>query len=247
MENIEYIGKSDNSLRKEVDNGELVAKSLLQYGGNSQRRYVLWTRKSVRRFYETLGNRQSISLIGPRHIGKSSFLWCSCLAQMQTHFDFDLSHYIFVVLDLREYLDKTSEDFFHNVSKEIILQSRRMPDLTLQTEGRGEEEFSYILDQIQEQGYFPVLLLDAFDNITRNQHFGPEFFSFLRAHATIGKVSYVTASIAPLYEVCHRGIVDSPFFNIFYTYPLNSLAFDEAQELIGIPAQRAGVRSQMHR
>lgn len=195
----------------------------------------------LRRFYETLANRQSISLIGPRHIGKSSFLWSACLSQMQARFDFDLSHHIFVLLDLREYLDKTCEDFFHNVSKEIILQSRRLPGLTLQAEGRGEEEFSHILDQIEEQGYFPVLLLDAFDNITRNQYFGPEFFSFLRAHATVGKVSYVTASIAPLYEVCHRGIVDSPFFNIFYTYHLEALAFEEVQELIVVPAQRVGV------
>ena len=46
-------------------------------------------------------------------------------------------------------------------------------------------------------------------SMTLNKHFGPEFFAFLRAHATSGKVSYVTASIAPLYEVRHRGIAGS--------------------------------------
>ena len=116
------------------------------------------------RFYQTLDNRQSISLIGPRHIGKSSFLWCASSTQKQVSFPFYMSNLIFVLLDLREYLDKTTEDFFHNVSKEIILQSRRMPDLILHAEGRGEEEFSNLLDQIEEQGYFPVLLLDAFDS-----------------------------------------------------------------------------------
>jgi hypothetical protein len=198
-------------------------------------------RNLLRRFYEAIVNHQSVSLVGPRHIGKSSFLWCVGLPEIQEQFPFDLRRHIFVPLDLREYLYKTSNDFFQNVSKEIILQSRKIPDLTLKTKGRGEEAFSFILDRIEEQGFYPVLLLDAFDNVTLNKQFGPEFFSFLRAHATMGQVSYVTATIAPLYELCHRGIVDSPFFNIFYNYTLEALTQEEAQELIRVPAQKAGI------
>lgn len=193
----------------------------------------------LRRFYNAIVNRQSVSLIGPRHIGKSTFLWCACLAETQARFDFDLSRHIFVPLDLREYLYKTCNDFFHLVSQEIILQSRKFPGLSLQAEGRGEEEFSNILDQVEEEGLFPVLLLDAFDNITLNKYFDPEFFAFLRAHASMRKVSYVTASIAPLYEVCHTGIVGSPFFNIFHTYTLEAFTYEEARELISAPAQRS--------
>jgi len=195
----------------------------------------------LRRFYEALANRQSVSLIGPRQIGKSSLLRCACLPELQARFDVDLSRHIFVPLDLREYLYKTSDDFFHNVSQEILLQSRRLLDLTLQSRGSGDGEFSNILDQIEEHEFFPVLLLDSFDTITLNEHFGPEFLSFLRAHATAGKISYVTASIAPLNEVCHRGIVGSPFFNIFYIYTLGALPYEEALELITVPAQRAGI------
>ncbi len=197
-------------------------------------------RNLLRRFYAAIANHQSVALVGSRHIGKSSFLWCVGLPEIQKQFPFDLCRYIFVPLDLREYLYKTSDDFFQNVSKDIILQSRKVADLILHPEGRGEEVFSFILDQIEEQDFYPVLLLDAFDNVTLNKHFGPEFFSFLRAHATRGQVSYITATIAPLYELCHRGIVDSPFFNIFYNYSLEALTHEEAQELICIPAQRAG-------
>jgi len=195
----------------------------------------------LRRFYETLSNRQSISLIGPRQIGKSSLLRYACLPEIQARFSFDLSRHIFVPLDLREYLYKTTDDFFHNVSQEIILQSRRLLSFTLRSWSSGDDEFSDILDQIEEHEFFPVLLLDSFDTITLNEHFGPEFLSFLRAHATTGKVSYVTASIAPLKEVCHRGIMSSPFFNIFYTYTLDALSYEEAVELISVPAQRAGM------
>jgi hypothetical protein len=194
----------------------------------------------LRRFYETVFNRQSVSLLGPRHIGKSSFLWCTALSEMQARFPYDLSCHIFVFLDLREYLQKTCEDFFHSVSKEMITQSTKV-GLTLQAEGRGEDEFSSVLDQIAGQGFFPVLLLDGFDKVTRNEHFGPEFFWFLRAQASVGLVSYVTASIKPLYEVCHRDIVGSPFFNIFYSYTLEALTPEEAHALITVPAERAAM------
>ena len=198
------------------------------------RRYLLM------RLFETVAHRQSVSLVGPRGIGKSSLLRSASLLEVQAQFSFDIKNHIFVFLDLREYLQKTSEDFFHSVSKALIAQGTKR-GLTLQGEGQGEDEYSSILDEIAEQGFFPVLLLDAFDKVTLNRHFDPEFFEFLRAHASIGLVSYVTASIAPLYEVCHSGIVGSPFFNIFYTYHLEALSTEEALALITIPAQRAGI------
>ncbi len=113
--------------------------------------------------------------------------------------------------------------------------------LNLYSDGRGEDEFSSILDQIEEQGFFPVLLLDAFDKVTLNEHFDLAFFEFLRALATAGLVSYVTASIAPLSEICHSGIAGSPFFNIFYTYHLEAFTPEEAQMLISDPAQQCGL------
>lgn len=194
----------------------------------------------LRRFYETVVNCQSISLLGPRYIGKSSFLWCATLPEIQACFPFDLTRRIFVFLDLREYLSKTCEDFFHSVSKEMLAQSAKV-GLILHVDGKGEDEFSNVLDQIAEHSFFPVLLLDGFDKVTRNEHFGPEFFWFLRAQASVGLVTYVTASIEPLYEVCHHDIVGSPFFNIFYPYTLEALAPDEAHALITVPAQQTAL------
>lgn len=195
----------------------------------------------LRRFYAALANRQSVSILGQRRIGKSSFLWCSSRLEMQARFSFDLTCYIFVFLDLHEYFRKTSEDFFRSVSKEIIDQSPEEVELILPAGMSGAETFSNVLDQVVRQGFFPVLLLDSFDKVTLNEHFGPDFFGFLRAQASRGRVSYVTASFAPLYEVCHRGIEGSPFFNIFYTYKLEALAPQEARELITMPAIKARI------
>jgi len=194
----------------------------------------------LRRVYETVAHRQCASIVGLRGVGKSSFLWYASLPEVQARFPSDLSRHIFVLLDLRGYLRKTCEDFFHKVSKAIIAGGKKQ-GLTLQSDGKGEDEFSSILDQIKEQDFFPVLLLDAFDKVTLNEHFDPEFFEFLRAHASMGLVAYITATIAPLYEVCHRGIAGSPFFNIFYTYYMEALTPEEARELITTPAERAGM------
>ncbi len=198
-------------------------------------------KKLLRRFYAALANHQSVSILGKRRIGKSSLLWCAALPEMQARFPFDLSHHIFIFLDLHDFLHKSSEDFFHRVSREIVEQGTKVPGLTLPTEANGADVFSRVLDQVVKRGFFPVLLLDSFDKVTLNEDFGPEFFGFLRAQASRGRISYVTASMKPLYEVCHHGIEGSPFFNIFYKYSLEALTSEEANDLITIPSKKAGV------
>src|SRR6185312_2226395 len=193
----------------------------------------------LRTLYSAIANRQCISLVGPRSIGKSSLLNYMRLEAVQKQFGYDLHQHIFVLIDLREYLHITSEDFFDVVSEHIIAQCEGRLELE-QTDEKGVDEFRSIMDQITEQGFHITLLMDAFDNITRNDKFDPEFFSYLRAWATAGRVSYVTASIAPLYEVCHRGIQDSPFFNIFVTRKLEALSLEEALNLVTVPSKEAG-------
>ena len=83
--------------------------------------------------------------------------------------------------------------------------------------------------------------MDAFDNVTRNSNFDLSFFSYLRSQATLGKVSYVTATLAPLNKVCHSSIEESPFFNIFAKHTLQPLAPDDAYALATQPAMEAGL------
>ncbi len=194
----------------------------------------------LRKVFESVFHRQCVSIVGPRGIGKTSFLWYASLPEAQEAFPFDLSHHLFVFLDLREYLRKSSTDFFHQVSREMIREGKKR-GLTLHSDGTGEDEFSGILDQIEDQGFFPVLLLDAFDKVTLNEQFDRAFLEFLRAFASSGQVSYVTASLAPLFEICHSGIAGSPFFNIFDTCHLEALSPEEAYRLISEPASESGL------
>jgi hypothetical protein len=194
----------------------------------------------LRSLYSAITHHQCISLVGSRHIGKSSVLRCMHRPEIYTRFGYDLSRYVLVFIDLREYLQKTCADFFNSVSKKIVSKCRDQLELEL-LPGGGQDQFSDLLDQIQEQGFHLALLMDAFDNVTRNSLFDMAFFAFLRAQASMEKVSYITASIAPLHTVCHRDIQGSPFFNIFSTYTLESLTYEEARDLVMVPARRAGL------
>ncbi|TMC15533.1 MAG: helix-turn-helix domain-containing protein, partial [Chloroflexi bacterium] len=190
----------------------------------------------LRRLYSAIVSQQCISLVGSGHIGKSSVLRSLKFPEVQQRFEYDLSQHLLISIDLRKYLQKSSDDFFEAVCKQIAHQSH----LPLDANGlAGEDEFSEILDQINEQGFHPVLLMDAFDNITSNKSFGRDFFAFLRSQAA--KVSYVTASIAPLSKVCSNVIETSPFFNIFVVCHLESLTPEEARELVIQPAERTGL------
>ncbi len=196
----------------------------------------------LRQLFSLVAHQQSVSLVGPHHIGKSSILRCMSFPEIQQRFDEDLSHHIFVWLDLREFLSReTADDFFKTVTGHIIAQCNGKVELEEEIDEEEEsfERFRRILEQVKEQDYHLVLLMDAFDNIARNKHFDLEFFSFLRSQAT--KVSYVTASIAPLATVCHRAVEESPFFNIFAMHQVEPLNREDARALIRVPSANAGI------
>ena len=194
----------------------------------------------VLKMYSALENYDSISLLGLRHSGKTTLLRCMSQSILQERLGYDLSHHLFVYIDIRNWLRKSSDDFFDMVSEAIIASSRGRFDLSLPLI-KGGDRYMAVLERVKEHGFHTVLQLDAFDDVTRNQAFSPEFFMFLRAQATAGLVSYLTASIAPLNQISHAAIQGSPFFNIFGVCRIKPLAPGEAQDLVMIPSRLAGL------
>jgi len=189
--------------------------------------------------YSAVANRQNVSLVGLRHSGKTTLLLCLNDATIQERFGFDFSHHLLVYLDIRNCLRRTSDGFFDFLCEEMLAASQGRINI-LPSPKTGEDRFIEILRQVKNQGCHPVLLLDVFDDITRSKAFDPEFFMFLRAQASAGRVSYVTASIAPLTQIAHAAIQGSPFFNIFGLCRMKPLAPQEARDLVMIPSHRAG-------
>lgn len=192
----------------------------------------------LRMLYHAILKHQSVSIVGARHIGKSALLRFLGTLELQQRFGIDLQSCIFILTDWRSYLQKTREDFFHAVCNQIITQSQ--PLITLQPSSLpGEDKFRKLLEDIKGCGFHPILLMDAFDRVISNPQFDAHFFSFLRSLAGINDlISYITATMKPLYKVCHSdAVAQSPFFNIFLTCPLGPLTLEEARTLISSPVQ----------
>ena len=183
-------------------------------------------RALLRYIYGGLLSKQCISLIGLHHVGKSSLLHALLRHELQDDFADSLQKHIFVLLDLREYNQKS--------------RARKHLELKHEPEA-GSDAFKALLSEIQEQGFHTVLLMDAFDNVARNSHFNWQFFSFLRSQANFGKVSYVTSTTAPLQDVCHGQIKDSPFFNIFDVQDVGALDLPVGGDAVDRELFRVGI------
>ena len=67
--------------------------------------------RELHMLYQAITKHQSVSIVGIRHIGKSSLLAFLGMPELQQRYGFDLQRYIFILTDWREYLQKTRDDF----------------------------------------------------------------------------------------------------------------------------------------
>ncbi len=164
---------------------------------------------------------ESSSVVGERRMGKTSLL--KILAQEQ------LAGVHFVFVDLQEFGEKnTPKDFWDEVLTEL---ERAMPTPQLkktvkqfrQTANFEPRYLKRLLRELNGAGVSIVLLLDEFEQVTRNVNFDPDFFTGLRALILHNRMALVTTSYTDLSDLCHSDeIGSSPFFNIFATIYLSS-------------------------
>ena len=126
-------------------------------------------RHELRMLFNAIEKRQCFSIVGSRHIGKSSLLKFLANTEIQRRYGYDLHDRIFILTDWREYPQKTREDFFRSVCEQIIFQSRASVALQSPPEHLcGEDRFKKLLEDVCVAGFRPVLLMDVFDKVTRN-------------------------------------------------------------------------------
>lgn len=199
--------------------------------------------QTIRLLYSALVQKQSISLVGLRHIGKTSLLYYITTKEAQYKFgrEDELQRHLFILKDMSEFLRGSDEDFFNVVNAELVSRLRDLTGLETPLKATGAIGFQNLLDQIRENGFYPVLLLDEFDKITANPQFDDTFFSFLRTMANSGRISYIVASQTHLHQIIQGNVVGSPFFNIFFLCGLGPLNMEEARELITKPAEEVNL------
>jgi AAA+ ATPase superfamily predicted ATPase len=193
----------------------------------------------LRHLYEIIRDRQCLALVGPRRIGKSSLLFA-----LRSHLrapDFDLSNYLLTYIDIGELNPQTYEEFLMLICEQLIAQHPQQFAGQSPPEECDTTDFRHFLEELHDRELHPVLLLDEFERVAGAKQFTEDFFFFLRALANADKISYITASQNTLDSISHKGLLGSPFFNIFETYRLGPLTAEEATDLIMIPSRCHGV------
>ena len=181
-----------------------------------------------------LRNGQSVSLIGPRRIGKSSLLIHLTRRQVRAQMAMDPPRALFVLIDCQEFGGSPAEEVYEALLMGLLdaAETAGIEEDNAQRPGTYRA-LDRALHQISQRGVSVVVLLDEFELLAANEHLTPYFFARLRGLTTKYGLAYLTASQRPLFAVtAEEEILSSPFFNIFVTLPLGLFAAEEARRLV---------------
>lgn len=181
-----------------------------------------------------LRNGQSVSLIGPRRIGKSSLLLHLARPQTRKAHQLDAATILFVMLDCQEFGGSPPEEVYEALLAEIVGQAESAGCSLNDVERYGTyRSLDRVLSQLSQEGVSVVVLLDEFELLAANARLTPYFFARLRGLTTKYGLAYLTASQRPLFDItADEEILSSPFFNIFVTLPLGLYSEAEARGLL---------------
>lgn len=201
----------------------------------------------VARFFEIVGGAQaqSVSVLGLRRAGKTSFLQYVAHADVMARYLPNPRDYVMVYIDMSSC--KTPADFYQRLLRKltrILSETKPFPLWQSLPGGTSLYDIEAILCQHPHRRI--ILLLDEFDHI-RSGAFDEDFLSELRAMTGVldYELACVTASYWDLYQLgAQIGLPPtSPFYNIFYPTPiyLSGLQLSELEELVRQPVLQTGL------
>ncbi len=197
--------------------------------------------RQVEQIFSRLRNVEfeSSSIVGERRIGKTSLLYYIADANVRRAHGLAPDAFIFVYADLAlldatttptrlwQYLLRQMLPHLSERDAEPVRDALRAPDAL------DNFTLAEVFDGLDGHSKHVVLLLDEFENVTRNQNFSPDFFYGLRSLAIHHRLALITSSRRELIELTHsHEIRSSPFFNIFANISVRLLTPDDARALI---------------
>lgn len=212
--------------------------------------------REIRRAMQLLRNGQSVSIVGPRKIGKTSLLLRLVDPRVQAEHGIVSDDCLFVYIngEVLHEMDKSDvyrvmlEEASNSLAKRGLglalgqaLTSQNLAGRQDTSSSLQFRHFSRAIRSLTQRGLKVVYLLDEFEGLSTNRQLGEDFFSSLRS-MTLHDVAYVTASQDPLLELTLRqDVLSSPFFNIFALLRLDLFSRHEAQSFIERSSHQAGI------
>lgn len=180
--------------------------------------------------YQMILSGESINVMGPRRIGKSSFLKVLPKPEIQKQvFEkqiFD-EHYIFNYIDMESQKKVSPFNFLTKLTQQLSKTG-----LDINPDIQSYSDFEKIIEKLTDQKKRLIILLDEFDCVAKNEQFDIQFFDMLRYYQQQYLVLYIVASTERIKKVSKSAVTSSPFFNIFRFLRLGLLTKKEAENLI---------------
>ncbi len=192
-----------------------------------QREHFYNREREVTWAIDRLRHLQSLSITGPRKIGKTSLLF-----HLRDEPGLDPSQHVFVYVNCEGLGSLRQVEMYELLFEEILeeLNGRRaaseMPAVSRPITFYQIKRF---VRWVSRQGLSLILALDEFEWVSGNEHLDIDFFSSLRALSHY--VTFVTTSRQPLLNLPHNDLY-SPFFNIFARLPLGLFTPTDSRGLI---------------
>ena len=206
--------------------------------------YFFGRNQEVTSVLSLIKNNQSVSIVGPRRIGKTSFLLHISRPEIMAQHSLSFDKHIFVYIDCSGLSDLDQADFYRLILEETedqLLDQGLKMELAI-PDTLTYRQFGRTLRRLSRQGFKLIYLLDEFEMMSENHNLDADFFSGLRGLTARHNVCYVTASQAHLLELSYaEGVLGSPFFNIFAMQQLGLFDHEEALQLIRGPAHATGI------
>jgi hypothetical protein len=204
-------------------------------------------RNELERAMTLLRNGQSVSIVGPRRIGKTSFLLQLVESRAGDGADRqDLSDALCIVfLDCQAWTHITSGELYARVASALCVAAEAQragpsrPDIGGSITLRELED---LVQSVTQTARCIVFLFDEFDALCCNPDVSGDALCGLRSLAMTGGVGYVTASVKPLQEwlSVQPSATCAPFFNFFFPMRLGLFTRTEAAEMLAQLSARGG-------
>lgn len=196
--------------------------------------------QETERTLQMIRNGQSVSVVGPRRIGKTSFLFHLSNSQVRAAKGFPDEEAQFVYIDGEVLVGMEELEVLRSLFQETAIRVRGAREAVIPIVDYCS--FDHALQELARSRKQLVYLIDEFEYLARNERLSAGFFSFLRSLAMQRGVVYVVASAMPLSSlVSDRAQSSSPFFNFFAPLYLGLFSDVDARRLIREPSQAAGI------
>jgi len=218
---------------------EPVKNPYISRGAIQDPRHFFGRVQETREILDLTSGGQSVSIVGPRRIGKTSLLLHVRRSAPPVEAGKKTRH-LYVFLDLQRKPQASRPEICQWMWNETLGEAG--PVKGLPTAIESDEEFMKAVGKLCAAGFRLTLLVDEFELMAQNPQIDFNFFSRLCSLSAARLVSYVITSRKPLFDLEYSdpSVLRSSFFTVFHQQRLGFLTQAEARELICKPVENMG-------